>query len=125
MWDSIIEKNEAHPVRLVLFTAILAGRELLVLSCLGTTQDRSRAGYASFGVHHLHLVPIVRKFVSAIQADYVGSCDGSSLTAALLSANGDWEAATFVRTTEERFEQPHKPSPRRSSCHDRSSTARL
>src|SRR5271157_2689019 len=74
--------------------------------------SHSQSGSAPRGLaHHLHFVPVVGKFLSAIQADHVGSGERGRRAAPLRALDGKGKAASLVRTTEDTVKQAHKPPP--------------
>jgi len=71
----------------------------------------SQGGGAPRGAaQHLHFVPVIRKFLSATQADHVGSCEGGRRAQSLRSSDRKGKAASLVRTPEDTVKQSHKPS---------------
>src|SRR5271166_6385940 len=53
--------------------------------------------------HHLHLLPVIRKFPAAIEAHHVSSGDRGRFAAPQFASSGNGETAMFMRTTEDQI----------------------
>src|SRR5205809_6066984 len=65
---------------------------------------RKRFGPIRLAAHDLHLMPVIGKFLAALQAYNVGSGEGSSGRTPLAPFVCQWEAVILMRATEKHIE---------------------